>query len=204
MTVKAEQGSRLWRSALQRSVDTVSEYADVAAQKLSAVSDPRARLLRKRRWALRLGLFFGFASVFWVLVTGLLATWSTPVWALLITGLIAAGGAPTAVAAPRRPPKSMVAVPLKTPCVPMTQMAMTKTSSITHSPNKISNISCWISASSHSKNSYSRRCFLVFQLRALSTRFTRRLCNFHQCFFFMVYSPRFSMLKIAANDIARI
>lgn len=95
MTVKAEPGfaSRSWRSALQRSVDTVSEYADVAAQKLSAVSDPRARLLRKRRWALRLGLFFGFASAFWTFVTGLLATWSTPVWALLITGLIAAGAA---------------------------------------------------------------------------------------------------------------
>jgi hypothetical protein len=95
MTVKAEAGitSRSWRSALQRSVDTVSEYADVAAQKLGAMSDPRARLLRKRRWALRLGLFFGFASVFWTLVTGLLASWSTPVWALLITGLIAAGAA---------------------------------------------------------------------------------------------------------------
>jgi hypothetical protein len=95
MTVKAETGiaSRSWRSALQRSVDTVSEYADVAAVKLSAMSDPRARLLRKRRWALRLGLFFGSASVFWTLVTGLLASWSTPVWALLITGLVAAGAA---------------------------------------------------------------------------------------------------------------
>jgi hypothetical protein len=95
MTVKAEAGiaSRSWRSALQRSVDTVSEYADVAAQKLSAMSDPRARLLRKRRWALRLGLFFGFASVFWTLVTGLLASWSTPVWGLLITGTIAVGAA---------------------------------------------------------------------------------------------------------------
>ena len=79
MTVKAQQGSRYWRSTLQRGVDTVSEYADVAAQKLSAISDPRARLLRKRRWALRLGVFFGFTSAFWVFVTGLLATWSTPV-----------------------------------------------------------------------------------------------------------------------------
>ena len=65
----------------------------MVAQKLSAAADPRARLLRKRKWALRLGLFFGFASVFWVLVTGLLATWNTPVWALLITGLIGAGAA---------------------------------------------------------------------------------------------------------------
>jgi hypothetical protein len=85
--------SRQWRSAMQRGIDTVSEYADVAAQKLSAAADPRARLLRKRRWSLRLGLFFGFATVFWVAVTGLLATWSTPVWGLIITGVIAAGAA---------------------------------------------------------------------------------------------------------------
>ncbi|MEZ0357487.1 hypothetical protein CRM90_08345 [Mycobacterium sp. ENV421] len=85
--------SRQWRSVMQRGIDTVSEYADVAARKLSAVSDPRARLLRKRRWALRLGIFFSFATVFWIAVTGLLATWSTPVWGLIITGVIAAGAA---------------------------------------------------------------------------------------------------------------
>lgn len=81
------------RSVLQRGVDTVSEYADVAAAKLSNLSDPRARLLRKRRWALRLGLVFSFATVFWTGVTGLLATWQTPVWGLIITGVIAAGAA---------------------------------------------------------------------------------------------------------------
>ncbi len=86
-------GSRYWRSTLQRGIDAVSEYADVAAHKLAAVSDPRARMLRKRRWALRWGGFFVFASAFWVFVTGLLAVWSTPVWALLITGLVAAGAA---------------------------------------------------------------------------------------------------------------
>ena len=78
---------------LQRGVDTVSEYAGAAAVKLSSMSDPRARLLRKRRWALRLGLFFGFASGDWVFVPGLLALWSPPVWALIITGVIAAGAA---------------------------------------------------------------------------------------------------------------
>ncbi len=31
--------------------------------------------------------------MFWVLVTAVLASWSTPVWALLITGIIAAGAA---------------------------------------------------------------------------------------------------------------
>ncbi|MCB0923544.1 MAG: hypothetical protein KDB50_03210 [Mycobacterium sp.] len=85
--------SRRTRSMLQRGIDTASEYADAAAQRLVALSDPRARLLRKRRWALRLGVFFGFSSMFWIAVTGLLATWSTPVWGLIITGGIAAGAA---------------------------------------------------------------------------------------------------------------
>ena len=96
MAVKPEVAgypSRRTRSVLQRGIDTASEYADVAAQKLGALSDPRARLLRKRRWALRLGLFFGMSSLFWVAVTGLLATWSTPVWGLIITGAVAAGAA---------------------------------------------------------------------------------------------------------------
>lgn len=81
------------RSMLQRGVDAVSEYADAAAVRLSAVSDPRARLLRKRRWALRLGVLFAAATGFWVVLTGLLAAWSTPVWALIITGVIGAGAA---------------------------------------------------------------------------------------------------------------
>lgn len=98
MTVKStgsasRPGSRSRRPTLQRGIDAVSEYADAAAAKLGAVSDPRARLLRKRRWALRFGVFFGFATAFWVSVTGLLSVWNTPVWALLITGLIAAGAA---------------------------------------------------------------------------------------------------------------
>lgn len=78
---------------MQRGIDAASEVADTVAYRLSMAADPRARQLRKRKWALRLGLFFGFASVFWMLVTGLLASWSTPVWALLITGLIGAGAA---------------------------------------------------------------------------------------------------------------
>ncbi len=96
MTVKQGRpgfAARQWQSPVQRGIDTVSEYTEVAAQKLAAAADPRARLLRKRRWALRLGLFFAVASVFWVGVTAVLASWSTPVWALLITGIIAAGAA---------------------------------------------------------------------------------------------------------------
>ncbi len=96
MAVKPEDSgvvTRRTRPVLQRGIDTVSEYADAAAQKLTAMADPRARLLRKRRWALRLGLFFGVASVFWMSVTGLLAAWNTPVWGLIITGVVAAGAA---------------------------------------------------------------------------------------------------------------
>jgi len=76
---------------LQRGVDTAAEFADVLAQKLNAVADPRAKLLRKRKWALRLAVFFTTACLFFVFVTGVLASWSTPVWALFIPAPIAVG-----------------------------------------------------------------------------------------------------------------
>ncbi len=91
MTVNPRTGT--WRSLMQRGVDTAAEISDVVAEKLNAAADPRAKLLRKRRWAARIGVFFAIASVFWVLVTALLAAWSTPVWVLIITGSIAAGAA---------------------------------------------------------------------------------------------------------------
>lgn len=80
-----------WRSMLQRGVDTAAELSDVVADRLHAAADPRAKLLRKRRWALRFGLFFTVTSVFWILVTAVLAAWSTPFWVFVITGAIAAG-----------------------------------------------------------------------------------------------------------------
>jgi hypothetical protein len=81
------------RNVVQHGVDTAAELADGLAQKLGAAADPRAKMLRKRRWALRAGWFFTFATAFWIAVTGLLASWSTPVWGLIITGVIAAGAA---------------------------------------------------------------------------------------------------------------
>jgi hypothetical protein len=81
------------RSLLQRGVDAASEFADLAAHTIRRAADPRARLLRKRRWALRLSLFFAVSSGFWVLVTVVLATWNIPAWALIIPGAIAAGAA---------------------------------------------------------------------------------------------------------------
>jgi hypothetical protein len=78
---------------MQRGVDTAAEWSDALAAKLNAAADPRAKLLRKRRWALRLALFFTVSSVFWVGVTALLASWSTPAWALFIPSPIAVGAA---------------------------------------------------------------------------------------------------------------
>lgn len=78
---------------IQRGVDTAAEFSDVLAQKLAAAADPRAKLLRKRRWARRLGWFFAATTGFWILLTALLASWSTPVWALIVTGCIAAAAA---------------------------------------------------------------------------------------------------------------
>ncbi|KUI11743.1 hypothetical protein AU193_15280 [Mycobacterium sp. GA-1285] len=86
-----------WRSLVQRGVqtgiDTAAEWSDVLADKLNAAADPRAKLLRKRRWALRLTLFFTIACVFWIGVTGVVAAWDVPAWAILIPSPIAVGAA---------------------------------------------------------------------------------------------------------------
>lgn len=80
-----------WRSLLQRGIDTAAEVSGAVAEKLNAAADPRAILLRKRRWALRFAVFFTLATGFWAFVTAVLAAWTTPVWVLIITGAIAAG-----------------------------------------------------------------------------------------------------------------
>lgn len=83
-----------WRSLAQRGVDTAAEWSDVMAQKLGAAADPRAKLLRKRRWALRAAVFFTFSTALWVTVTGVLASWDViPAWVLPIPASIAVGAA---------------------------------------------------------------------------------------------------------------
>jgi hypothetical protein len=82
-----------WRSLAQRGIDTAAELSDVLAQKLNSAADPRAKQLRKRKWALRLALFFGVSCLIWIGVTVLLATWNTPAWALFISAPIAVGAA---------------------------------------------------------------------------------------------------------------
>jgi hypothetical protein len=80
-----------WRSLTQRGIDTAAELSDVLARKLNSAADPRAKQLRKRKWALWLTLFFSVSCLIWVGVTWLLATWNTPAWALFIPAPIAVG-----------------------------------------------------------------------------------------------------------------
>ena len=83
-----------WRTLVQRGVDTAAEFSDVVAHRLGAVADPRAKLLRKRRWALRAGVFFTFSTGLWIVATGVLASWDViPAWVLPIPGAIAVGAA---------------------------------------------------------------------------------------------------------------
>lgn len=78
-----------WRALLQRGFDTADGFFDLVTRKISAATDPRARLLRQRRRALRWGLIFTAGTVFWAVVTALLAAWGWFALLLVITGSIA-------------------------------------------------------------------------------------------------------------------
>ncbi|MGB8389950.1 phage shock envelope stress response protein PspM [Mycobacterium sp.] len=88
MAVKATQRGP-WGALLQRGLDTAAELCDWATRKISAAADPRARLLRRRRRALRWGLIFAAGCLFWAVVTVLLAAWGWFALLLEITGTVA-------------------------------------------------------------------------------------------------------------------
>ena len=88
MVVKAARRAPL-RALLERGLDTATELSDLVARQISAATDPRARLLRRRRRALRWGLIFSAGCVFWAVVTALLAAWGWFALLLEITGFIA-------------------------------------------------------------------------------------------------------------------
>jgi hypothetical protein len=71
---------------LMRGLDTANELSDWVAQKISAAIDPREKLLRRRRRALRWGLIFAAGCVFWGVVTAILAAWGWFALLLEITG----------------------------------------------------------------------------------------------------------------------
>jgi hypothetical protein len=78
-----------WRALLQRGLDTAADLSGFLAQKISAAADPRARLLRRRRRALRWAWIFTAGIVFWAAVTAVLAAWGWFALLLQITGGIA-------------------------------------------------------------------------------------------------------------------
>jgi hypothetical protein len=78
-----------WRVLLQRGLDAAADLSGLVAQKISAAADPRARLLRRRRRALRWGLIFSAGCVFWIVVTAVLAAWGWFALLLEITGAVA-------------------------------------------------------------------------------------------------------------------
>ena len=79
----------LWRGLLQRGFDTAADVTDLVARKITAAADPRARLLRRRRRALRWAWIFTAGVAFWALVTGVLAAWGWFALLLQITGAVA-------------------------------------------------------------------------------------------------------------------
>ncbi|BBZ48551.1 hypothetical protein H7H82_03780 [Mycobacterium heidelbergense] len=88
MAVKAtERGP--WRALVQRGWDTAADLFDAVAHKVSAATDPRARLLRRRRRALRWGLIFAVGCLFWIAVTAVLAAWGWFALLLEVTGAVA-------------------------------------------------------------------------------------------------------------------
>lgn len=88
MAVKATQYGP-WRALLRRALHTVAGLSDVMAEKISAATDPRARLLRRRRRALRWGLICAVGCLFWIAVTAVLAAWGWFALLLEVTGAVA-------------------------------------------------------------------------------------------------------------------
>src|ERR1700753_3576975 len=85
MSVNASQRGT-WHALLARGLDTAADVSGFVARKISAAADPRARLLRRRRRALRWAWIFTAGSVFWGLVTAVLAWWGWFALLLQITG----------------------------------------------------------------------------------------------------------------------
>jgi hypothetical protein len=81
--------SGVWRALLLRGLDVASDISELVAQKISAATDPRERLLRRRRRALRWGLIFSAGCVLWAVVTAILAAWGWFALLLWITGGVA-------------------------------------------------------------------------------------------------------------------
>ena len=88
MAVQSGRGTP-WRALLVRGFDIADDVVDRLARKISAANDPREKLLRRRRRALRWGLIFVAGCVFWSVTTVVLAAWGWFALLLEITGGVA-------------------------------------------------------------------------------------------------------------------
>lgn len=77
------------RTLLLRGLDMAGDLSELVFQKINAATDPRERQLRRRRRALRWGLIFTAGTVFWGVVTAILAAWGWFALLLEITGGVA-------------------------------------------------------------------------------------------------------------------
>ncbi len=87
MAVRATH-SGPWRALLHRGLSAAADVSDLVARRISSAADPRARLLRRRRRALRWGVIFSVGCVFWAVVTMVLAAWGWFALLLEITGAV--------------------------------------------------------------------------------------------------------------------
>jgi hypothetical protein len=92
MAVESGRGAP-WRTLLLRGFDVADQLFGLVLAKISAVTDPRGRLLRRRRRALRWGLIFAAGCLFWGVVTAVLAAWGWFALLLEVTGGVAVGQA---------------------------------------------------------------------------------------------------------------
>jgi hypothetical protein len=89
VVARSNRGGAALPTLLQHGLDAAGALGELIARTISAAADPRARLLRRRRRALRWAVIFGTGSLFWAAATVLLAAWGWFALLLEITGLIA-------------------------------------------------------------------------------------------------------------------
>ncbi|MGH3723661.1 MAG: phage shock envelope stress response protein PspM [Mycobacterium sp.] len=80
-----------WEQLLRRIVNNVSDLGEELAARVSAMSDKREKLLRKRLRAKRWSIRWALACAAGVLITAVLATTGAPAWLLIIPALLTAG-----------------------------------------------------------------------------------------------------------------
>ncbi|MFV0494432.1 phage shock envelope stress response protein PspM [Mycobacterium sp.] len=88
MAAKPNRHTR-FPALLQRQYEVIADFAGQVARTIGIATDARARMLRRRRRALRWAWIFTAGCAFWALLTAVLAAWGWFTLLLQITGAIA-------------------------------------------------------------------------------------------------------------------